>query len=242
MRWPSAELGAIASIVDRQARRWALGLRATEARGPSASAARLHEAVHPYVAISREAGTGGGELGQEVAARLGCPCLHNQLLTSLAEQYCLPPDVLRLVDERASGALYETFRLWVDPRVITVDEYLTRLGQLAALAAHEGSAVFVGRGVQFLLPRARGLAVRVVAPLEQRIRRIMEQRTLDRGAAAEYVREADEGRASLVRQHFHQDVANPLLYDLVVNLEHLGRAAAADLIALAFRRRFAATP
>jgi cytidylate kinase len=238
-KYAPEELSAIAPIADRQIRRWVMSLQAEGRLIPERMLARLPADVHPYVAISREAGAGGGEIGRLVAERLGCECLDNQLLTYMADRQALPEGLLRLVDETTSGWLQETLRLWLDRRAITQDEYVTHLGRLLVLAARQGSAVFVGRAAQFLLPRERGLGVRVVAPLEQRIAGTMELRKLAREEAARYVTDTDRGRASLVRRYFHEDVANPRLYDLVVNLEHLGREAAADVIATAFRRRFA---
>jgi cytidylate kinase len=229
------EVSAVAPIAERQIRRWAMSLRAEERRVPG----QLPGAVHPFVAISREAGAGGAEIGRLVAARLGCDCLGNQLLTCMAEQYGLPEGLLHLVDETTSGWLHETVRLWLDRRAITQDEYVMHLGQLLVLATRQGSAVFVGRGAQFLLPRERGLAVRIVAPLERRIARAMERRKLGREAATAHVRDTDEGRMSFVRRHFHADVADPRVYDLVVNLEYLDREAAAEVVAATFRRRFA---
>ena len=234
------ELSGIAAIADRQMKRWALGLQTEQRLAPERALERLPADVRPYVAISRESGAGGGDVGRLVAERLGCECLDNRLLTYMAEHYGLPEGLLNLVDERTSSWLQEIFRLWLDRRSITPDQYLMNLGQLVILAARQGSAVFVGRGIQFLLPRERGLAVRIIAPLEQRLARTMERRSLAREDAARLVRETDEGRTFLIRRHFNADVADPHLYDLLVNLEHVDREMAADLIADAFHRRFPA--
>lgn len=238
MKHTPGEGSAIAPIAERQITRWAMSLQATERLVPQRMLARLPEDVHPYVAISREAGAGGGEIGRLVAERLGCECLDNQLLTHMAERYGLPEGLLHLVDETTSTWLHETIRLWLDRRAITQDEYVTHLGQLILLAARQGTSVFVGRGAQFLLPRERGLAVRIIAPVERRLARTMERRHLDRDAATAYVHDTDQGRGLLVRRHFHEDIRDPRLYDVLVNLEYLDREAAADVIAAAFRRRF----
>jgi cytidylate kinase len=232
------EVKAIAPIAERQMQAWALRLRAEERPAPERFLTRLAGEVRPYIAISREAGAGGEEIGRLAAERLGCECFDNQLLAHMAKRYGLPEGALRLVDETTSGWLYETFRLWLDRQAITQEEYVMHLGQLLLLAARQGTAVFVGRGAQFLLPRDRGLAVRIIAPLERRITRTMQRRDLDRDAAAVHVRDTDVGRMSLIRHHFHQNVADPGLYDLLVNLEYLDTATAADVIVGAFRRRF----
>lgn len=215
-----------------------MSLQAEERLTPQRVLARLPGDVHPYVAISREAGAGGGEVGCAVAERLGCECLDNELLTHMAERYGLPEGLLHLVDETTSGWLYDTVRLWLDRRAITQDEYVMHLGQLVILAARQESAVFIGRGAQFFLPRERGFAVRIIAPYEQRITRLMERRKIGREEAAAYMRETDQGRRAFVRRHFDEDVADPRLYDVVVNLEQLDRRAAGDEIAATFRRRF----
>lgn len=233
------ELRAIAPMVDRQVARWSMRLETEERLVPDRMVARLHADVHPYVAISREAGAGGGEIGHLVAEGLGCECLDNKLLTYVAKRYGLPEGLLRLVDETITNWLHETVRLWLDRRAITQDEYLMHLGQIMVLAAREATTVFVGRGAQFVLPRERGLAVRVIAPNERRITRAMQRRGLTRDAAAAQIRDTDAGRTLFIRRHFHADVLDPRIYDLVVNLEHLDHAAAADVIATAFRRRFA---
>jgi cytidylate kinase-like protein len=233
------ELSVVGPIADRQVRQWELGLRAANRPAPTLAVARLPEDVHPYVTISREAGADGGRVGALVAERLGCQCLDERLLTYVAERYGLPEGFLRLVDERVSGWLYETVRLWLAGGSVTQDEYMMRVGQLVLTAACHATTVFVGRGVQFLLPRSRGFAVRIVAPLEQRIAGAMVRRGLGRDAAAAWVSETDAGRTFLIRRYFHEDVGDPHLYDAVLNLEHMDAATAADIIAEAHRRRFA---
>jgi cytidylate kinase len=106
------------------------------------------------------------------------------------------------------------------------------------MAAQHESTVFVGRGAQFILPREAGVAVRVIAPKKQRIERIMERRQSNQREAENFIDETDKGRADFVRRYFHRDVADPQLYDLVVNLEHTSCNAAADLILSDYRLRF----
>jgi cytidylate kinase len=239
-KYAAGELKAIAPIVDRQIRRWTMALETMDRLPPGRMVDRLPQDVRPYVAISREAGAGGGEIGHVVAERLAFECFDHEILSYLAERHGLPEGIVHLVDETTSDWLRETLRSWLDRRAITQDEYVMHLGQLLVLAARHGSAVFVGRGAQFLLPRERGLAVRVTAPLERRIARTMERQKLARSDAAARVRETDEGRSAFVRRYFHADIADPGLYDLVVNLDHLDDGAAVAAIAATFRARFPA--
>ena len=56
--------------------------------------------------------------------------------------------------------------------------------------------------------------------------------------AETFIDETDNGRAALVRRYFHHDIADPHLYDLVINLEHTSRDAALDLILGDYLMRF----
>ena len=84
-RYGREELGAMAPVADRQMRRWELQLQ-NERLALERIAARLPQDVHPYVAISREAGADGGEIGRVVAQRLGCECFDNELLTYVLDK------------------------------------------------------------------------------------------------------------------------------------------------------------
>ncbi|MFN8546018.1 MAG: cytidylate kinase-like family protein [Candidatus Binatia bacterium] len=233
----SAESRAIAPLAERQLRRWAMDLTVQE-HLPERALARLPEEVHPFVAISREAGAGGEEVGQVVAAALGCECLDQKLLGFLAERCHVPTVLVEFVDETTSTLIREVFRRWLDPRVLTADEFVMRLGEVMLMAARHAPAVFVGRGAQFVLPRDKGLLVRVIAPVERRIVATMTRRGLDRAAAETWVRDTDAGRAHFIRHQFRQDVTDPRLYDLVINLEHFDQQTAGRVILDAYHHRF----
>jgi hypothetical protein len=52
------------------------------------------------------------------------------------------------------------------------------------------------------------------------------------------VEQTDKMRAEFVSRYFHHDVADPHLYNLVINLEYIPREIAVDMIVNECRRRF----
>ena len=74
------------------------------------------------------------------------------------------------------------------------------------------------------------LAVWITAPMDFRVERIMVEMRMSEGAARQYVRETDEGRREFVKRFFRRDINDPLLYDLVVNVQYIGMAKAVDQI------------
>ena len=145
---------------------------------------------------------------------------------------------LDYVDERTASWVHETFGKWLDQQLVTQAEFVSRLGKILLLAAQHESNVFVGRGAQFILPREVGMTVRIIAPKSERVMRVMSRRQCSRQDAEKFIDETDKGRADFVRRYFHHDVADPHLYDLIINLERTSREAAVDLILGDYLMRF----
>ena len=142
------------------------------------------------------------------------------------------------MDETTSNWITEMFGNLLNPASVSQMQYVCRLSRVILMAARAGKVIYVGRGAQFVLPPARGLSVRIVAPLKFRVQQIMERRHLSFEEARDYVVKTDRDRQDYVRQYFHHDVPDPHLFDLVVNVEKLGPERAAHLIAEALASYF----
>lgn len=184
----------------------------------------------PYIAISREAGSRGTEIANLVGRQLGWDVLDKELLDFIAQRYKLPRDMLEIVDETRANWFHDVLGTFLDSRLVSQDSYVTHLKRILYLAALYGNIVFVGRGAQCVLPRSNGVAVRIIAPLKQRVERMMQLFTLGRREAAKLVDELDASRAEFCRRHFHHGIQDPLEYDLIINTARLSPEAAADLI------------
>ena len=84
--------------------------------------------------------------------------------------------------------------------------------------AMDDRVVLVGRGSNFLLegiPHA--LRVRLTAPIEQRVERVMRKDGVDRKNALRLIEKMDNDRASFIRANFHRDWYDLTAYDMVFN-------------------------
>ncbi len=183
-----------------------------------------------YIALSREAGAGGSNVAEALGRKLGWEVFDKGVLDQLADRYQISRPVLEVVDETTLSWAYDIFGTWLDREIISHEKYLTRLNRIFLAAAKKGSAIFVGRGAQFLLPRDQGLAVRLVASDTFRLHRLMEANEIPLGEARQLMHRLDRGRRQFVRHFFHQDIEDPHIYDLVINVEHFGIEGTADLI------------
>ena len=168
--------------------------------------------------------------------RLGWEVYDRNLLDQVAQRYKESRLMLDLVDETASNWVYDVLGTWMDRQIIPHEKYVVQVGRMIQILARAGNAVFVGRGAQFLLPRSKTFAVRIVASEAFRAERVRQRHNAGLPEALDWIHRTDRGRREFIRRFFHQDINDPHLYDLVINVERLGPAGAADQIVHAVRR------
>jgi cytidylate kinase len=225
---------------ERQMRSWALGLQSQQqlAELKSTPPQSLAQQIHPYVAITREAGIDDDEVARQIAARSHWKILDRDMLDHLADEQHWSRTALDFVDERTASWFNDTLAKWLDRQTVSQVEYVHRLAKIVILAAHHESMIFMGRGAQFLLPPERGVTVRLVAPRKWRIKRLAEQQSISESNAEEQLDKIDAGRVDFVKRYYHRDVRDSHLYDLVINMEHAASETAAELITQACKLRF----
>jgi hypothetical protein len=227
----------ILAAAERQMQAWSMTASRQDRVVQMKDFQQLAGRLHSYLAISREAGAGGAAVAEIVGRRLGWEVLGKELLDRIASRFHSNRMMLDLVDETPSNWIYDVLGTWMDSKVIPHETYVVQLGRVVLTAAKHGNVVFLGRGAQFLLPRDKGFAVRLVASPQFRIENLMRLKGLSAAEAQRYLNEADNGRREFGRRFFHNDITDPHLYDLVVNTERIGMEGAADLILSAIGKR-----
>jgi cytidylate kinase len=192
------------------------------------------------ITISHQMGAGGPEIGMALGQRLGYRHVDQELLSDAVRRYGLAEEKLSHLDE-SKPTLFERFDA-------ETRHYITVLQTTLLEFAENDNVILMGRGGQWLL---RGiphvLRIRVIAPLEQRvkhwIRRTAETtgETPNQRHAADFVRRDDAEKAGRMRYLYEVDIADPNLYDMVINTEKLKCDAVVEMIERAVRRPEMAT-
>lgn len=224
---------------------------------PAARPAEHHEhADHPArmhaITISRTYGSGGGEVAQRLAERLGWHLLDHEMVAQVASQLGLSTEEADAKDERVEGFIahvlhslslaypgYPDISGELPPSPTDMDQlYQEALRRVIVAAAHHGRAVIVGRGSFALLADRRDvLRVLVVAPLEQRVRYVARREGLDERAARERIQRKDQDRQRHIETHYHLHPGTPDLYDLCINTAVLTLDDAVDLTCRALEQK-----
>lgn len=181
--------------------------------------------------LSRELGAGDTGFAPTLASRLGLRVYDRELLEQEATRLGVTEAELEQIDEHPAG-LFQRYR----PGSL-YQRYFEALGQLMKELAARGKVLLVGRGGNiFLRDDPSAFHVRLVAPMETRIQRVMEHRWLREKQARQLIAQSDAERRSFYENYFGVDWTSPLEYHLTVNSGRLGPPAV-DLIVVAAERR-----
>lgn len=180
------------------------------------------------VTIEREYGSGGGDIAQLLATRLGWK-LWDQLLTEeIARLAKCPQAAVEVREERTDPLYYRLFKSFLRGsyegslnayKLKLVDsESIMKFTQRVVLhAAEKGNSVIVGRGSQhFLKDRPDTLRIFLYASREDKIRRVMARGKSEKDAI-ERVDSVDQERSDFIQKYFNVEWPNRAIYHAMIN-------------------------
>lgn len=188
------------------------------------------------ICVSRGALSGGEELAERLAGKLGCPCVSREELIEAAIEEGIQVGKLEMAMVKP--------RIFSERLAVEREHYQAFSTAYLCDRAMDGQLVYHGRTGHLLLPGIDHVfRVRVVSDREQRIRRAMDKLGVDRGKASRYVDEVDEDWRRWARSMYGVGWEDAAHYDLVVNLQHMSiENAASALTAVAQLPDFQMTP
>lgn len=187
-------------------------------------------AVLPVVTISRQMGTGGSEVAQKLVEILGPPwrVWDQQIIDAIANHAEVRKEMVQSLDEQAQSEIETVVKSLLGVGVIESPSYHKHLAEVLLTIERAGFAIILGRGANFLLPRA--LRVRLKASLPVRIERVMKQMNLTREQAERVIHQSDRQRAAFVKQMFGRQIDEEGAYDLIIHTDDLSPEGAARII------------
>ena len=218
-------------LADRQ------GLLREVRRRSESSFSRTAVAEGPWIALSRELGSGGGALARLVGEALGWHVFDRDLLSALAEETHRNLLALERFDEKGVRELGEYLAPLILPDDPGQPRVLVGLKHVIHRIGTEGRAVIVGRGANFVLHPSGGVRVRAVGPAAERAEALARTEGIAVHAARRRVAESDSAQREFVRQAYQREIDDPAAYDLVLSPLALGLPAAAAAVLAAARAK-----
>lgn len=179
-----------------------------------------------------------GLLGRLVNAISGMPIVPS--VASQAMRFSEINSLVATVDERVQKLIQEGFTpaeaarhivAMRFPEVRTKHDYASLIRSVVEEFADTGNVVLAGSGSQMILKdRPDVLHVLIVAPVDTRIKAIMEQEGVSRKVSERRVKENDEARTAFFKNNFNVNWLDTILYDLVINTGRISKDLAVELI------------
>ncbi|MGA6925766.1 MAG: cytidylate kinase-like family protein [Desulfosarcina sp.] len=176
----------------------------------------------PVITVSSEPGSGGRMVARGLVKRLNIDMFDRDIIREIAESAHISGVVIETMEKERLTGVKDFIASLVNDRYLWPGVYLDHLMKVVAAIASHGNAVIVGRGANFLIPPEDRLSIRVIAPLETRVKNVAKEFGVTREEAKRRVINRENKRAAFIRQSFNADVADPGNYDLVVNTQKLG--------------------
>jgi cytidylate kinase len=209
---------SIEKIIDEQVRKWEI-LRKEK---------KEEEEGLSIITVSREPGSGGRIVAEGIAKRLGFDLYHREIIQEMAGSSDISTRILETLDEKKLSALEDWIAELVNQRHLWPDQYLKHLMKVIGIIGNHGQAVIIGRGATFILPPDQRFSIRVVAPLDNRVKNVASNFDVPLEEAKRRVLRTESDRRAFTRKYFHVDISNPVNYDVVLNTGRLSMAAAAE--------------
>lgn len=176
------------------------------------------------ITISRGSFSGGTHLAELISKKMSCTHISRETLVNIAGEKGVSLEKLSRALEEKPGMLES-----MTERV----HYLTYIQQALVKAVQkEENVVYDGLAGHLLLKEIPNLLrIKVIADMEYRIKAVMERVNFHRREdAISFIKKIDTKREKWTRALYKLDWKDPLLYDLVINLDQISFSSASEIV------------
>ncbi|PKP53093.1 MAG: hypothetical protein CVT92_05850 [Bacteroidetes bacterium HGW-Bacteroidetes-1] len=191
----------------------------------------------PFVTLSREAGCNSMNIVRELqfliknTSKVKWNIFNKEIVEKEAKLLDIDlMQVRRILDANRRGHLDEILRAFGSRYYKSDRSIRNTLRNLVSTFAQEGNVIIVGRaGAIITAGMSGGLHIRLVAPIEWRIKNIQRQKDLTEAQANEYVKTTDEQRSKLLYEFSKKQICE-IHFDMVFNNASLTDIEIASMI------------
>jgi cytidylate kinase len=193
--------------------------------------------MRTLITISRQYGSGGREIGEHVATRLGYAYYDHELIKRTAQEGDFDEDLVRKDGEGVFGKLssllsYAHTVVGKDEDTLPLpDRMFLVQSRIIRQIADEGPCVIIGHSADYLLADRPGLLnVYIHSDWEARVARVMRRNGLSEHEAVARIRKIDRQRSTFYEQHTGQKWGATETCHLSLSSSYFGTEGAIDLI------------
>jgi CMP/dCMP kinase len=192
------------------------------------------------ITISRQLGSGGRYIGQQLAKRLNIFYADREIINQAAKQFSVMGEDLEQRDEKISSfwqSCVQSYAIgvpdaYVIPQIAATDSALFKAEtEIIEHIAKEQSAVIIGRCSSYILrEHPNHISVFLHGDINFRINRIQKLYNLSEEAAAKMITQSDKERAAYNLTFTGLDWADARQYDISIDTSKAGLDQSTELI------------
>lgn len=183
------------------------------------------EALKPYITIEREYGCLGYDLGKKIVEILNeekksdpvWAAYDKQVLDRVMEDMGLSESLAKTLTDDARTQLTNVLNTSFSSFPPQVSVY-KKLAETIRMLAVNGHVVLVGRASNVITRGVKGgYNIRVIAPMDYKIKNIMKIKGIDKKEAEKLVIDNTTRRVNYIREYVNFDITDPHNYHLILN-------------------------
>ena len=203
--------------------------------------------VGPCVTISREAGARAGTISEKLVGLFQSNYSNNNtnwavfdknLIEKVLQDHHLPKRLSALMEEEKYSFVKSMMNelLGGQPAIWTLVHKTT---ETVLQLAHIGNVILLDRGANIITAKLKNsFHVRLVSPLDDRIKHVQELYGFDKKEALEFIKREDLDRKDFLLTYFHKDINDPHNYNLTINTGLMSDDESAHIIAGSVIKKF----
>ena len=175
------------------------------------------EASIPVITVCMEPGSGGHLIASELAKQLDLKLYDRNMLISIGHLADTDSQFLNSMEKERPTAIHDFITSLLDKKYVPTGDYLHYLKELVEVIGRVGNAVVVGRGANFILPPKGRFSIRVIAPLDIRIKNVSLKYGVTLEEAKKRIKHREKKRKTFVKESFSKNIEDFKHYDLIIN-------------------------
>ncbi|GAB1452514.1 cytidylate kinase-like family protein [Draconibacterium sp.] len=173
----------------------------------------------PLITISREVGCNAVDLADRIAVRFNSKhpktkwkVISKEIYQETAEELQMDPkEVFKVLHQSEKYAFDKVLKAFSDKHYVSEAKIEKTIKEVILHNAMDGHCIMVGRAVHIIAKDVnKALHIRLVAPLEYRVKAIMQNNNLNEEDAAEYIDKVDKERKAYRKALLKKNPQNKL--------------------------------
>lgn len=199
----------VAQMIEEQLQFWRMN-------HPGAIRGKTQPDKQPVITISREFGAKGAALANELGKHFGFKVWDKEILDIISKKLGSSSAYVKALDENTRSLVEDTIFGFMNHKSTNLNYLIYLVKAIQAIERH-GNSIIVGRAANFIYRNPHSLHVRVVCPIDERVRWFSESNNISKKRARVVIQQKDLERENFTLFNFNREVEEASHYDLVIN-------------------------